>query len=669
MASETGKTPGNEAESQRLPIWLRWLLPLALFAVTLLPSWPAVGYGFVDYDDDRNFYPQYNPWFNAQTYALEGPTLEWMLEASHYGHYQPLTWISYGLDAAFLGGFDPGVFHRTNLLLHALNAVLVYWLAWLLLGAAGRGRAGPLALALAAAATSLLYALHPLRVESVAWITERRDVLSGALLLLAVIAYVRYAGGARGGLAWMALSLGCYALSLGAKAWGITLPAVLLVLDLYPLRRREGVAAASWKRLLGEKLGYVPLALVFARLAASAQAEILATVSLAEHGPLQRLAQACYGLLFYPLKTLWPAGLSPLYLLEADLDPTRPVYLAAMALVAGVMTVLVVLRRRVPGLVAAAVAYAILVSPVLGFLQSGAQKVADRYTYLAALPLTLLAGWLVLRLAEPANALRRGLVLVGVLVLGLALGVTSRAQTRYWSDTEALYRRMVDVESDNYFALHSLAVTLQQRGAEHLAEALGYARASVEAHPGRGNVEARRNVAWILRRMGREADAEASLREALEVAPDWLPTLQDLVRALQRRGDTDGAVAAVEHALDLAPDFLEGYAELAALQAARGRGDLALQAWRRGLEVDPGWPQGNHALGRHALQTGDPVEAEARFLQALRRGVPSADMLVDLGRALQAQGRAQDAAVRYQQALSMDPAHAQAQALLRGLGR
>src|SRR5262245_25808701 len=134
--------------------WLRWVVPLVLFLASWLPFWPALSFGFVDYDDDRNFYPQYNPWFNATNHELGGTTLEWMLHASHYGHYQPLTWISYGVDAALAGRFDPKDFHRTNVLLHAINAVLVYWLASRLLQAAasGRARAGPLMLA--AAATS-----------------------------------------------------------------------------------------------------------------------------------------------------------------------------------------------------------------------------------------------------------------------------------------------------------------------------------------------------------------------------------------------------------------------------------------------------------------------------------------------------------------------------------
>jgi Flp pilus assembly protein TadD len=662
-------------QSDGVAPWLRWAVPIALFVAAWIPSWPARNFGFVDYDDDRNFYAQFNPWFNAQSHALEGATLDWMLTASHYGHYQPLTWVSYGVDAALAGRFDPRDFHRTNLLLHALNALLVYWLARLILSAAALGRARQGPLMLAAAATSLLYALHPLRVESVAWITERRDVLSGVFLLLAVGTYVRFvtSGGRK---LWIALSLASYAISLLAKAWGITLPAVLLVLDVYPLGRRSASAPVAWRRLLGEKLLYAPLALAFAWLAARAQAEILATVSWEEHGFLQRLAQACYGLVFYLYKTVWPTELSPLYLLEAVLEPTRPVYLACMALTALGAAALFALRRKLPGLVAAMVAYAILVSPVLGFLQSGAQKVADRYMYLAGVPLALLAGALVLKLSSGEEAAQRtrrlALAGAGVGLVSVLLGVLARAQTYVWRDSESVYRRVVEVEPDNYFGQHCLSVTLLQRRdrprQENFEEALLHARLSVAAHQGKGNVEGRRNVAYILRALGRSEEAERELEAALEVAPDWLATLQDLTQTRLARRDLDGALAAVERSLALAPRFLDGYAELAKVRAARGERAQVLEAWQRGLAVDPGWPAGNHALAVDALEAGDGVRAEALLVRALARGVNDPELLVELGRALEAQGRVDEAGARYQQALALAPGHPRAQALLAGLG-
>jgi tetratricopeptide (TPR) repeat protein len=674
MASSSERARHSVSEGELAP-WLRWVVPLTLFVASWLPYLPALSFGFVDYDDDRNFYPQFNPWFNATNHALGGTTLEWMLHASHYGHYQPLTWISYGIDAAVTGRFDPKDFHRTNVLLHAVNAVLVYWLARRLLQAAasGRARAGPLMLA--AAATSLLYALHPLRVESVAWITERRDVLSGTFLLLAVGTYLRYVASGERKL-WILLSLACYAVSLLAKAWGITLPAVLLVLDLYPLRRRSESPPVAWRRIVGEKLAYAPLALAFAVLAARAQAEILATVSWKEHGFVQRLAQACYGLAFYVYKTVWPAELSPLYLLEAVLDPARPVYLACMAIVAVTVAALVALRRKIPGVVAAAVAYAILVSPVLGFLQSGAQKVADRYMYLAAVPLTLLVGALVLKLASAPrgerNVRRLAVVGAGVGLVAVLLGTLAHAQTFVWRDSESVYGRIVEVEPDNYFGQHCLSVTILQRRSgdrkQNLEEALVHARLSVAAHQGAGNVEGRRNVAFILRALGRQAESERELEAALEVAPDWLPTLQDLTSARLARGDLDGALAAVQRSLALAPKFLDGYAELATVRGKRGEPELALEAWQKGLDVDSNWPAGLHALAVAALDAGDAARAEKLLVKAAARGARDPEILIELGRACEAQGRLDEAELRYRQALSIAPNHPRAQALLQGLG-
>jgi Flp pilus assembly protein TadD len=650
--------------------WLRRALPVLLFVAASLPFLPALSFGFVDYDDDANLLSRKNPHFNEVRHALDGPTLEWMFTSSHYGHYQPLTWLSYGIDAALAGRFDARDFHRTNLLLHGLNAVLVYALARVLLRAALRGRAEELPLAVAASIASLLHAVHPLRVESVAWITERRDVLSAAFLLLSVLAYLSFATRSRRRCLWIALSLVCYLASLLSKAWGITLPLVLLAIDIFPLRRHSGAAPVAWTRLIGEKLLYLPFALVCAFLAARAQAP--AQLSFEDHGLANRIAQASYGLCFYPLKLVWPASLSPLYRLESLFDATRPIYIACMALVGLGLLALILLRSKLPGLVTAVATYAILVSPVLGFSQAGPQKVADRYTYLAAIPLCLLVGGLTLRWltsAQPRTATRRTALATGValLVCGV-LGVLARSQTWVWRDSESVFRRIVEVEPDNFFGLHGLSIALARRP-EAREEALASARAAVEAAPPHDNREERLNLVDILVRFGRGEEADAQLLAGLEVSPDWLIGLHLAVNRRLEAGAKEEALALVERSLARAPSFVDGYAELARVQVARGRQDLAQQAWQRGLSIDPSWPHGNFAVGVQALEARNPVLAQEHFTRALAVDAGNASLLIGLGSALQAQGRLQEARASYEQALQLEPGNPQARRLLDSLGR
>jgi protein O-mannosyl-transferase len=649
--------------------WLVLALPALVFAAALVPFWSSLGFGYLDLDDDRNLLAQFNPSFNAQNHSLSGATLEWMFTANHYGHYQPLTWVSYAVDAALAGRFEPQVFHRTNVLLHGLNTLLVYLLALALLRAA-RGDDYPHTgrLRWVAACAALLHGLHPLRAESVAWITERRDLLSAAFLLGAVLAYLRAvrSPGARG--SWLALTGLLYVLSLFSKAWGITLPAVLLVLDAWPLRRTHGPDARSWGWLLREKLVFLPVALAFAWLAARAQGDILAVVPLAEHGLLARCVQAAWGLSFYLQKTLWPSGLSPLYLLEESFDVTRPRYLIGVATTILLCASAWLARRRLPAWTAAWCAYAILVSPVLGFLQSGAQVAADRYTYLAAIPLALCAGGALLFALESERLAARGaqVALGAALALLLAgLGVLAARQTLVWRDSTALFARVVEVEPDNYFGRHCYSVMLHRAG--RMEEAEQHARASIAVHPRKGNVDARYNLALILQKTGRVAEVEAVAREALAVDGKHLPSLKLLISERLRAQDPQGALTAVEEHLQREPGFLEAYAELAQLAALNGRPDRALDGWRRALKFDPYFPPANHALGVAALESGNAAQAEALFVRALGHTVADPEILVDLARAYQAQGKLDQARACVQQALLIAPNHARAQALRAAL--
>ncbi len=362
---------------------------------------PALRGEFLNWDDSVNFVA--NPYYRG----LGWPQIQWMLGATLMGHYIPVTWLSFGLNYA-LGGMNPWGYHLGNLVLHAANATLVYLIARRLLAAAQgggsqRGRtAGPIVVAGAFAA--LVWGIHPLRVESVAWITERRDVLCGLFFLLAVLAYLKALdAGGRPRPIWRALSLAAFAAALLSKAAAMPLPAVLLLLDFYPLRRWD----AGWKRLAIEKILYAVLAAATAVVALIALPRGAGVTSYESYGVAARIGMVAYSFIFYPVKFILPVRLSPMYELPGRVDLASWPFLPALLGVAWVTAALVLARARWPGGLAAWTYSALMVLPVSGVVHAGSQLVNDRYSYLSGIGFAVLAGagvLGVLRLRERGRA-------------------------------------------------------------------------------------------------------------------------------------------------------------------------------------------------------------------------------------------------------------------------
>lgn len=677
------------------PLALAWrvAIPLALFVAALASFWPSLSQGFIELDDDANFL------LNERFRGLDAEHLAWMwsLDGFHYGHWHPLTWTSFALDYELYDGpqglpsHDLAIgakYHRISLVVHALSVVALYWLALGLLRwtasarELGKSDRGELALRVCAALAALAWGLHPLRVESVVWATERRDVLSTFFLILCVLAYLRLARHPAQWLRWIALALVAYSASLLSKAWGMTLPVVLLALDVYPLRRvrEDSPAFVGWKRIVLEKLAFVPLAAATAWLAFLAQKQIGAVMNWTEHGLWNRFAQACYGLVFYPWKTLWPSDLSCLYLLELDFRPDKPVYLAAQAIVIIVTLALVLLRKRFPALLATWFCYGVLVSPVLGLSQSGAQKVADRYAYLATIPFSLLLGAGVLWwLARSGAALRtRTLIALGAsVVLAAVLGVASFAQTRVWKDSESVFRHALAIEPHNYFMAHNLTVQLWKQN--RMQEAVVVEEQSVAAHPKKGNEEARFTLGQLYQMTGKADLAFEQFRAAVAIEPGHTKSLQALVGELQRRGDEAGAVAACESVIAARPMLIEAWGELANVRVVRNNVPAALDVWRRQLErthAGRGLPDAARAAGlppsaavsnqyaRSLIAAGDVTAAEPYFINAVQLDPRNIEYATDAALGFLLLGRDQEAGDLLRQVTAAAPTHLRARSLL-----
>lgn len=496
------------------------------------------GFGFVNLDDATAIYE--NPRFRGLSLAH----LEWMFTTPHMGHYQPLTWLSLGLDFT-LFGMDPAGYHRTNLLLHLANAFFVYLLFALLLRRACP-RASENTIQLAAAVGAMFFAVHPLRVESVAWVTERRDVLSGLFYLLALIFYLRH-DERPGAHAPYLLCFLFFVLSMLAKAWGVTIVAVLLLLDAWPLRR---FGSTGLQRILWEKVPFLVCSIVCAILASWAQSAAGAMKSFADHGWTQRMAQAAYGLCFYPVATVWPFDLHPMHELEADLDPFRLLHILCFVTVAAVSAALIVWRRRVPFLTVSWFTYACIVAPVLGFAQSGPQKVADRYTYLPCLPFALLVAGMTVW--STPRCRRKGPLVAATVVLILA--VLTHQQLGIWRNSVALWEHTVRLEPHGHFALFNLAKAYEDE--KRFDDSIRCLRLALKARP--TATTPRRNLGILLATQKRDYDAAIEeFAVLLRQNPADAEAHYCIGLCHDRRNRTEAALrsflAAVRHHPDYAP--------------------------------------------------------------------------------------------------------------------
>lgn len=479
-----------------------WLLLAAVIAAAYQPIAPNE----LVWDD------QHTVVRTEQFNRLDVAAFKWMFTTTLGGHYQPLTWLSFAADYHLWGGLSPAGIHLTNLVLHWLSACGFFLVCMQLLRVAGDQRfLGPAALT-----ATLWWAVHPLRVESVAWATERRDVLSGFFLVTTVLFYLGYVKApARKGHPWLVFAVACYVASLLAKAAGLTLPLVLLALDWFPLRR-SGQSAGGWRKLLLEKVAFLVPAALVGLAALWAQSSAGALRSLGEHSVGLRLMQACYGIVFYLRKMLWPSNLLPLYEQDPSATAWEPEYLVSLAVTLTITGVLLIQRRRWPGLLAAWLAYVLLLLPVLGLAQSGPQIVADRYTYLAAMPWAVVIAWSVAGVIRNVTTkLLSRLALCSLFTMTLWMFVAqSRAQVRVWRDEYTLWSTVVQRAPKTGMAHANLASELNRRGA--FAQAIEHAERALARLP--GNRAAHSALGNAALQLGDSARAAHHLAIAVEIA-------------------------------------------------------------------------------------------------------------------------------------------------------
>jgi tetratricopeptide (TPR) repeat protein len=635
-------------------------LGLALAALTAAVYAPSLDNGFVNYDDDL--------YILGDERVRSGLTGEGVVDAftrPHGANWFPLTRLSWMLDAE-LFGISPRAFHATSLLLHIASALL------LLLALVRMTGALPESVFVAG-----VFALHPLHVESVAWASARKDVVSGLFAMLVLLFYARatrlpVSRGARAGV------FVCLGLGLMAKPTLVALPLALLLLDVWPLRRVVDVATA--RRALVEKLPLFGLAIATALITWIAQKDFGAVQGLERLSLGARLANALVSTVGYVGKALVPRDLAVFYPHPGDGLPVWQVAGAA-TLVAGVTLLAVLARTRRPHLFVGWFWYLVLLGPVIGIVQVGQAAMADRYTYLPLIGLGLAAAFSTSAWSPRARAAAGA---AGALVLvALAWGTTS--QVRTWRDDYSLYEHALRVTGPNHVVLINLAVALNGdrrfaeaealleralriaptsvpgrgamgdalRGQDRLGEAVDSYRRALAVDPGVARWHARLGDA--LAAAGRPEDGLASYRAALQIDPDWPEGRANLALALAALSRFDEAITAYEEALRRRPDSAHVHGNLGVALARSGRRERAIEHFERALTLAPDLSTVHAQLGRALAQGGD-VEGALVHLDAARRLESSvAAYHVYAAQLLERAGRAESAIDAYRAALAAGP--------------
>ena len=525
----------------------------------------TVHFGFVNYDDDQTIC-----WNPHVARGLSGPGIAWAFTHRHFGNWFPLTYLTHMVDCQ-LYGLNAEGHHLTNVLLHAATTVLLFLVLRQM-----TGQMWPSALAAA------LFAIHPLRVESVAWVTERKDVLSGLFFVLALGAYTSYVRHPFSSLRYLAMMVS-FALGLMAKPVLVTLPAVLLLLDYWPLGRFTGSSpphptpshcngrgtlgdadllvsgtaikrfSSPW-RLVKEKLPL--LLLVAASCIATLVSQGAASAANARYPLGWRMGTALISYVTYLSQSFCPRDLAVLYPRLSLALPLGKV-LAAFSVLASVTAATWVWRGTRPYLLMGWLWYLGMLVPVIGLVQFGSQAVADRFTYLPQVGLWIALAWGAADLCRSSPCLRRVCGGASVLVLALLMGCAWR-QTTFWQDSEALWTHTLACTSRNSMAHCVFATGLARWG--RVDEALDHFRQAMELQPDDALV--RCNIADILAKQGRLDEAMTWYRNALKIQPECVPACNNLGQLLARQGRFDEAVEQYRRALQLQPDLAVAYSNL-----------------------------------------------------------------------------------------------------------
>lgn len=582
----------------------RYLVILALIAVTLAVYWRAANNDFVNYDDPDYVYQ------NPHVQTVNRDNIVWAFTSTEKANWHPLTWLSHMVDCQ-LYDLNPRGHHLTSVAIHIVNAVLLFLLLSRLTGTLWRS-----------AFVAALFALHPLHVESVAWVAERKDVLSALFFMLTLLAYTRYVE--RPGLARYSLVFCSFTLGLMAKPMLVTLPFVLLLLDYWPLGR-YGTKSAM-QRLLLEKVPLFALSLASSIVTVLAQKAGGAMTS-AEALPLAaRVANALVSYAGYIGKMAWPDHLAVLYPLSYPV----PVWKVAVALLllAGISVMAIRLARSFPFLPVGWLWFLGTLVPVIGLVQVGSQAMADRYTYLPLIGLFIVIAWGTPQLMEGRRCSRVALAIPAAGCVALLSAVTWQ-QIGVWKNNQELFTHAIKYTSGNYVAHYDLGVAQEENG--RLDEAIGHYNEALHIKP--DYAEAHFSLGYALMEQGKSDEAISHYHEALRLNPRDAKVHYNLGIVLAKKGRIDEAIGQCDEALKISPADSNIHNYLGILLAGKGKTDEAIGHFREALKLNPNEADTHYNLGLALASQGRGEEAVSHYVEALRLNPSDAGIRMTLERA------------------------------------
>jgi protein O-mannosyl-transferase len=561
FARESGNRPAGFHDR-----WVVLGVCIFLAAITWLVFGQTLRHEFINYDDDQYVFA--NPHV-TRGLGLEG--IVWAFTQFYSANWHPLTWISHMLDCQFYG-LTPAGHHFTNILIHATTAILLFLVLRQMTGALWRS-----------AFVAAVFAIHPLRVESVAWVAERKDLLCGLFFMLTIGAYERYARGTWSAVRY-ALVLVLFSCGLMSKPMLVSLPFVLLLLDYWPLNRLaipaegKGNSLKLARRLILEKLPLLALSLASCVITLFAQKEAIQPVS--KTSLLMRVGNAVISCVDYLFQMLWPSNLAIFYPWEAARIKATNLLFSAILLL-GISAFVFVMRRR-RYFVTGWLWYLVMLGPAIGILQVGSQARADRYTYLPQIGLFLLITWAV---ADLCIRWRRRRLFLGTLSAIILVGLTlsARIQASAWKDSEAIWRQALSRTTDNVIAELNLGQALFKLG--RTVEAIGHFERVLQIEP--NEAMAHGSLGAALLKMGQTSMALAHLQKSLEIEPKQASVHSSLGVALLETGQAEESLAHLQAALKIDPENGEAHYNLGNTFLQMRRAKEALADYERALQINP----------------------------------------------------------------------------------
>jgi tetratricopeptide (TPR) repeat protein len=660
------------------------LICLFLITVTFVVYCQVRNFTFINYDD--------NQYVTENQYVKDGlnyKSIRWAFSSYHAANWHPLTWLSHMLDIQ-LYGLNSGAHHQTNLIFHLLNTILLFFVFRKMTG--GLWQSGFVA---------ALFALHPLHVESVAWVAERKDVLSTFFWMLTMYSYACYA--AHPGINRYLAVVAFFILGLMAKPMLVTLPFVLLLLDYWPLRRiqfnppgDEGIRFIKKQSpglfLLWEKIPLFSLAMISSVVTFLAQKSGGAVGSMELYPPATRLANALVAYVKYIGKMIWPANLAVFYPYSDSLPGWQ--IIGAGVLLVLITFVSILSYRKRPWFVVGWLWFIGTLVPVIGMVQVGLQAMADRYTYIPLIGVFIIVAWGVPELFYKWRH-KEKLHAIGTVVVLTILSITSWVQIQYWKNSHALFRHALDVTEHNYLAHNAFGNALKEEGksseatrhylraleikpeyaAPHysmghtlatqrkLDDAINHFQKAIQIKP--DYAAAHDNLGYVFMIQGKIEQAIMHYSEALRIKPDDAAVHNRLGLAMGRQGQFNNAISHFYKAIKINPLFAEAHYNLGNALKSSGKLNVAIKHYSAAILIQPDFADAQYELATALHKKGNFSEASRHYLELLRINPGHAGAHNNLGVTMLRQGMIQDAITHFEAALRIKPDFEDAQKNLK----